>query len=57
MATVLQSEKANAAEAMSLCFNAYWRQQAGDHPAAQALFARAVALAPDDPAIRDRGRR
>ncbi|QYE34802.1 sulfotransferase [Polymorphobacter sp. PAMC 29334] len=52
MATVReQAAKTAAAEAMSLCFNAYWRQQAGDQPAALALFARAVELAPDDPNI------
>ncbi len=40
-----------AAEATRLCFQAYWRQQAGDHPTAQALYARAVALAPGDATI------
>ncbi|UAJ11847.1 tetratricopeptide repeat-containing sulfotransferase family protein [Glacieibacterium megasporae] len=51
-ATVREQAAGTAsAEAMSLCFNAYWRQQAGDQPAATALYARAVALAPTDPAI------
>nr|WP_295662527.1 sulfotransferase [Polymorphobacter sp.] len=52
MATMQRQTVAKAqAEAMRLCFNGYWRQQAGDQPAALALYAQAVELAPGDPNI------
>ncbi|MGI4878569.1 MAG: tetratricopeptide repeat-containing sulfotransferase family protein [Janthinobacterium lividum] len=52
MATVRRPTVANPqGEAMRLCLNAQWRQQAGDQAAALALYARAVELAPGDPAI------